>query len=212
MAAAGLPRACLPPPFYFKRKMDKEKFYEVDGGIVVEGMQAADAPVDGGTDSRSATVVGKKLRVCASKTRAQALSLTGANAEVLYFPTDADCIVFGGKEYGAGPYYIRSGLIDGLDPDIILSNLGKPSDLVAAVRARRPIIGWEGTSLNDVNELYPISVRVSSSIIYLTWTEHYRGNRIELHSAVLNFSGDAWTSCKFYDYRFTTGVYTPPAE
>ena len=82
--------------------MDKEKFYEVDGGIVVEGMQAADAPVDGGTDSRSATAVGKKLRVCASKTRAQALSLTGANAEVLYFPTDADCIVFGGKVYWSG--------------------------------------------------------------------------------------------------------------
>lgn len=102
MAAVGLPRACLPPPFYFKRKMDKEKFYEVDGGIVVEGMQPADALSDIGTLPRSSTAVGKKLRVCASKTRAEALSLTGANAEVLYFPTDADCIVFGGKEYGAG--------------------------------------------------------------------------------------------------------------
>lgn len=102
MAAAGLPRACLPPPFYFKRKMDKEKFYEVDGGIVVEGMQAADAPADGGTEPRAGTAVGKKLRVCASKTRSQALSLTGANAEVLYFPTDADCIVFGGKVYWSG--------------------------------------------------------------------------------------------------------------
>lgn len=100
MAAAGVPRACLPPPFYFKRKMDKEKFYEVDGGIVVEGMQAADAPVDG--EPRAGTAVGKKLRVCASKTRAQALGLTGANAEVIYFPTDADCIVFGGKVYWSG--------------------------------------------------------------------------------------------------------------
>ena len=104
MAACRVPRACLPPPFYFKRKMDKEKFYEVDGGIVVEDMPSADAPADGGAEPRAGTAVGKKLRVCASKTRAQALSLTGANAEVLYFPTDADCIVFGGKEYGAQPY------------------------------------------------------------------------------------------------------------
>lgn len=80
--------------------MDKEKFYEVDGGIVVEGMQAADAPVDG--EPRAGTAVGKNLRVCASKTRAQALGLTGANAEVIYFPTDAGCIVFNGKEYCAG--------------------------------------------------------------------------------------------------------------
>lgn len=158
-----------------------------------------------------ASPTGKLLEVYASKTRAQALSLTGANPQALFFPTDAESIVFNGKEYGAGPYYISSVLTDGMDPDIILRNLGKPSDLVAAVRARRPIIGWNGTSLNNVNELYPISVKVLLSIIYLTWTEHYRGNRIELHSAVLSFSGDAWTSCRFYDYRFTTGVYTPPA-
>ena len=92
MAACRVPRACLPPPFYFKRKMDKEKFYEVDGGIVVEDMPSADAPADGGAEPRAGTAVGKKLRVCASKTRAQALSLTGANAEVLYFPPSMTAI------------------------------------------------------------------------------------------------------------------------
>ena len=196
------------------------KDFEKDLGAIIDdaagspstGLPGGTSPETYGVMPLASTAVGKVLEVYASKTRAEALSLTGANPQALFFPTDAESIVFGGKEYGAGPYYIRSGLIDGLDPDIILSNLGKPSDLVAAVRARRPIIGWDGTSLYDVAELYPISVRVSSSIIYLTWTEHYRGNRIELHSAVLNFSGDAWTSCKFYDYRFTTGVYTPPAE
>lgn len=160
----------------------------------------------------ASTAVGKVLEVYASKTRAEALSLTGANPQALFFPTDAESIVFDGKEYGAGPYYIRTGLVDGLSPDIILRNLGKPSDLVAAVRARRPIIGWYGTSINDVNEQCPISIKASSGVIHLVWLEHYRGNRIQSHYAVLNFSDDTWTSCKFYDYRFAAGVYTPPAK
>lgn len=173
--------------------------------------------IDGGFQAQGdavplASPTGKLLEVYASKTRAQALSLTGANPQALFFPTDAESIVFNGKEYGAGPYYIYAGLTDGLDPGIVLQNVGKPSDLSAAVLAGRPVIGWEGTSIYDKKNLYPISIRVSSSIVYLTWMEHYRGNRIELHSALLNYTGDEWTSCKLYDYRFTAGVYTPPAE
>lgn len=47
-----------------------------------------------------ASPTGKLIEVYASKTRAQALSLTGANPQALFFPTDADSIVFNGKEYG----------------------------------------------------------------------------------------------------------------
>lgn len=159
-----------------------------------------------------ASPTGKLLEVYASKTRAQALSLTGANPQALFFPTDAESIVFNGKEYGVAPYYVDTALTDGMSVDLVLSRVGKPSDLSAAVLAGRPVIGWFGTSIYEKTELYPISVKVSSSIVYLTWTEHYRGNRIELHSAVLNYTGENWTSCKLYEYRFSEGIYTPPAE
>lgn len=62
--------------------------------------------IDGGFQAQGdavplASPTGKLLEVYASKTRAQALSLTGANPQALFFPTDADSIVFNGKEYGA---------------------------------------------------------------------------------------------------------------
>ena len=180
-----------------------------EGSLQVNG-NTADIP--SGVIPLASTAVGQKLKVYASKTRAEALSLTGANPQALFFPTDAESIVFNGKEYGAGPYYVDTALINGLSMDLVLRRVGKPSDLSAAVLAGRPVIGWYGTSIYEKKELYPISVKVSSSIVYLTWTEHYRGDRIELHSAVLNYTGDEWTSCKLYDYRFTAGVYTPPAE
>lgn len=180
-----------------------------EGSLQVNG-NTADIP--SGVIPLASTAVGQRLKVYASKTRAQALSLTGANPQALFFPTDAESIVFNGKEYVAGPYYVDTSLTNGLSVDLVLRRVGKPSDLSAAVLAGRPIIGWYGTSIYEKKELYPISVNVSSSIIYLTWTEHYRGDRIELHSAVLNYTGDKWTSCKLYDYRFTAGVYTPPAE
>lgn len=180
-----------------------------EGSLQVNG-NTADIP--SGVIPLASTAVGQKLKVYASKTRAEALSLTGANPQALFFPTDAESIVFNGKEYGAGPYYVNTALTNDLSVDLVLRRVGKPSDLSAAVLAGRPVIGWYGTSIYEKKELYPISVNVSSSIVYLTWTEHYRGNRIELHSAVLNYTGDEWTSCKLYDYRFTAGVYTPPAE
>lgn len=180
-----------------------------EGSLQVNG-NTADIP--SGVIPLASTAVGQKLKVYASKTRAQALSLTGANPQALFFPTDAESIVFNGKEYVAGPYYVDTALMNGLSVDLVLRRVGKPSDLSAAVLAGRPVIGWYGTSIYEKKELYPISVNVSSSIVYLTWTEHYRGDRIELHSAVLNYTGDEWTSCKLYDYRFTAGVYTPPAE
>lgn len=180
-----------------------------EGSLQVNG-NTADIP--SGVIPLASTAVGQKLKVYASKTRAEALSLTGANPQALFFPTDAESIVFNGKEYGVAPYYVDTALTDGMSVDLVLSRVGKPSDLSAAVLAGRPVIGWYGTSIYEKKELYPISVKVSSSIVYLTWTEHYRGNRIELHSAVLNYTGDEWTSCKLYDYRFTAGVYTPPAE
>lgn len=180
-----------------------------EGSLQVNG-NTADIP--SGVIPLASTAVGQKLKVYASKTRAQALSLTGANPQALFFPTDVESIVFNGKEYGVAPYYVDTALADGMNVDLMLSRVGKPSDLSAAVLAGRPVIGWYGMSIYEKTELYPISVKVSSSIVYLTWTEHYRGNRIELHSAVLNYTGDEWTSCKLYDYRFTAGVYTPPAE
>lgn len=180
-----------------------------EGSLQVNG-NTADIP--SGVIPLASTAVGQKLKVYASKTRAQALSLTGANPQALFFPTDAESIVFNGKEYGVAPYYVDTALTDGMSVDLVLRRVGKPSDLSAAVLAGRPVIGWYGTSIYEKTGLYPISVKVSSSIVYLTWTEHYRGNRIELHSAVLNYTGENWTSCKLYDYRFTAGVYTPPAE
>lgn len=180
-----------------------------EGSLQVNG-NTADIP--SGVIPLASTAVGQKLKVYASKTRAEALSLTGVNPQALFFPTDAESIVFNGKEYGAGPYYVNTSLTNGLSVDLVLRRVGKPSDLSAAVLAGRPVIGWYGTSIYEKKELYPISVKVSSSIVYLTWTEHYRGNRIELHSAVLDYTGDEWTSCKLYDYRFTAGAYTPPAE
>lgn len=180
-----------------------------EGSLQVNG-NTADIP--SGVIPLASTAVGQKLKVYASKTRAEALSLTGANPQALFFPTDAESIVFNGKEYGVGPYYVDTALTNDLSVDLVLRRVGKPSDLFAAVLAGRPVIGWYGTNIYEKKELYPISVNVSLSIVYLTWTEHYRGNRIELHSAVLNYTGDEWTSCKLYNYRFTAGVYTPPAE
>lgn len=180
-----------------------------EGSLQVNG-NTADIP--SGVIPLASTAVGQKLKVYASKTRAEALSLTGANPQALFFPTDAESIVFNGKEYGVAPYYVDTALVDDMSVDLVLRRVGKPSDLSAAVLAGRPVIGWYGTSIYEKTELYPISVKVSSGIVYLTWTEHYRGNRIELHSAVLNYTGENWTSCKLYDYRFTAGVYTPPAE
>lgn len=188
---------------------DVRKNLPDEGSLQVNG-NTADIP--SGVIPLASTAVGQKLRVYASKTRAQALSLTGANPQALFFPTDAESIVFNGKEYGAEPYYVDTMLTNDLSVDLVLRRVGKPSDLSAAVLAGRPVIGWFGTSIYEKKELYPISVKVSPSIVYLTWTEHYRGNRIELRSAVLNYTGDEWTSCKLYDYRFTAGVYTPPAE
>lgn len=174
-----------------------------EGSLQVNG-NTADIP--SGVIPLASTAVGQKLKVYASKTRAEALSLTGANPQALFFPTDAESIVFNGKEYGAEPYYVNTTLMNDLSMDLVLRRVGKPSDLSAAVLAGRPIIGWY-----EKKELYPISVKISSGIVYLTWTEHYRGNRVELHSVVLNYTGDEWTSCTLYDYRFTAGVYTPPA-
>ena len=58
----------------------------------------------GGIVPLASSPTGKILEVYASKTRAQALSLTGSNPQALFFATDSDCIVFNGKEYGAQPY------------------------------------------------------------------------------------------------------------
>lgn len=188
---------------------------QVNGGIAdspLAGLSDSTSPEASGMTPLASSAAGRKLEVYASKTRAQALSLTGANPQALFFPTDADSIVFNGKEYGVAPYYVDTALTDGMSVDLVLSRVGKPSDLSAAVLAGRPVIGWYGTSIYEKTELYPISVKVSSSIVYLTWTEHYRGNRIELHSAVLNYTGENWTSCKLYEYRFSEGIYTPPAE
>lgn len=61
-----------------------------------------------------ASPTGKLIEVYASKTRAQALSLTGANPQALFFPTDADSIIFNGKEYGvSGTSDLKS--INGVD-------------------------------------------------------------------------------------------------
>ena len=56
----------------------------------------------GGSVPLAASPTGKILEVDASKTRAQALSLTGSNPQALFFATDSDCIVFNGKVYWSG--------------------------------------------------------------------------------------------------------------
>ena len=56
----------------------------------------------GGIVPLASSPTGKILEVYASKTRAQALSLTGSNPQALFFATDSDCIVFNGKVYWSG--------------------------------------------------------------------------------------------------------------
>ena len=56
----------------------------------------------GGLDPLATSPSRMILEVYASKTRAQALSLTGSNPQALFFATDSDCIVFNGKVYWSG--------------------------------------------------------------------------------------------------------------
>ena len=159
-----------------------------------------------------ASPTGKLLEVYASKTRAQALSLTGANPQALFFPTDAESIVFNGKEYVAGPYLVCLNVNENSTSDTLLVRFGKPSDLVAAVRARRPFLGWDG-SLDKVTHSVPVSVEVSDTTVYMMWMEHYRTSRMQLVHLYASYSGDTWGQVTQYnEYRFSEGIYTPPAE
>jgi hypothetical protein len=159
-----------------------------------------------------ASPTGKLLEVYASKTRAQALSLTGANPQALFFPTDAESIVFNGKEYGAGPYLVCLNVNENSSSEELLIRFGKPSDLVAAVRARRPFLGWDG-SLDKVTHSVPVSVEVSDTTVYMMWMEHYRTSRMQLVHLYASYSGDTWGQVTQYnEYRFSEGIYTPPAE
>lgn len=180
-----------------------------EGSLQVNG-NTADIP--SGVIPLASTAVGQKLKVYASKTRAQALSLTGANPQALFFPTDAESIVFNGKEYGAGPYLVCLNVNENSSSDTLLVRFGKPSDLVAAVRARRPFLGWDGP-LDKVTHSVPVSVEVSDSTVYMMWMEHYRTSRMQLVHLYASYSGDTWGQVTQYnEYRFTAGVYTPPAE
>lgn len=180
-----------------------------EGSLQVNG-NTADIP--SGVIPLASTAVGQKLKVYASKTRAQALSLTGANPQALFFPTDAESIVFNGKEYGAGPYLVCLNVNENSSSDTLLVRFGKPSDLVAAVRARRPFLGWDGP-LDKVTHSVPVSVEVSDSTVYMMWMEHYRTSRMQLVHLYASYSGDTWGQVTQYnEYRFSEGIYTPPAE
>lgn len=180
-----------------------------EGSLQVNG-NTADIP--SGVIPLASTAVGQKLKVYASKTRAQALSLTGANPQALFFPTDAESIVFNGKEYGAGPYLVCLNVNENSSSDTLLVRFGKPSDLVAAVRARRPFLGWDG-SLDKVTHSVPVSVEVSDSTVYMMWMEHYRTSHMQLVHLYASYSGDTWGQVTQYnEYRFSEGIYTPPAE
>lgn len=180
-----------------------------EGSLQVNG-NTADIP--SGVIPLASTAVGQKLKVYASKTRAQALSLTGANPQALFFPTDAESIVFNRKEYGAGPYLVCLNVNENSSSDMLLVRFGKPSDLVAAVRARRPFLGWDG-SLDKVTHSVPVSVEVSDSTVYMMWMEHYRTSRMQLVHLYASYSGDTWGQVTQYNkYRFSEGIYTPPAE
>lgn len=184
-----------------------------EGSLQVNG-NTADIP--SGVIPLASTAVGQKLKVYASKTRAQALSLTGANPQALFFPTDAESIVFNGKEYGkeygAGPYLVCLNANKNSSSDTLLVRFGKPSDLVAAVRARRPFLGWDGP-LDKVTHSVPVSVEVSDSTVCMTWMEHYRTSRMQLVHLYASYSGDTWGQVTQYnEYRFSEGIYTPPAE
>lgn len=48
-------------------------------------------------DERAASPVGQRLRVCASKTEAEALELTKTNSNILYFSSDTNTIIFNGS-------------------------------------------------------------------------------------------------------------------
>ncbi|WP_443689011.1 hypothetical protein [Paraprevotella xylaniphila] len=166
----------------------------------------------GGIVPLASSPTGKILEVYASKTRAQALSLTGSNPQALFFATDSDCIVFNGKEYVAGPYLVCLNVNENSSSDTLLVRFGKPSDLVAAVRARRPFLGWDG-SLDKVTHSVPVSVEVSDSTVYMMWMEHYRTSRMQLVHLYASYSGDTWGQVTQYnEYRFSEGIYTPPAE
>lgn len=180
-----------------------------EGSLQVNG-NTADIP--SGVIPLASTAVGQKLKVYASKTRAQALSLTGANPQALFFPTDAESIVFNGKEYGAGPYLVCLNANENSSSDTLLVRFGKPSDLVAAVRARRPFLGWDGP-LDKVTHSVPVSVEVSDSTVHMMWMEHYSTSRMQLVHLYASYSGDTWGQVTQYnEYRFSEGIYTPPAE
>lgn len=200
------------------------KDFEIDSEIIIDDVRGNlpdegslqvngnNADIPSGVIPLASTAVGQKLKVYASKTRAQALSLTGANPQELFFPTDAESIVFNGKEYGAGPYLVCLNVNENSTSDTLLVRFGKPSDLVAAVRARRPFLGWDG-SLDKVTHSVPVSVEVSDSTVYMMWMEHYRTSRMQLVHLYASYSGDTWGQVTQYnEYRFSEGIYTPPAE
>ena len=114
--------------------------------------------IDGGFQAQGdavplASPMGKLLEVYASKTRAQALSLTGANPQALFFPTDAESIVFNGKEYGvSGTSDLIS--INGVDTNYMPARIdfcAKCDSDVAASTKEITLLSKDGKTFSNQN-------------------------------------------------------------
>lgn len=147
-----------------------------EGSLQVNG-NTADIP--SGVIPLASTAVGQKLKVYASKTRAQALSLTGANPQALFFPTDAESIIFNGKEYGvSGTSDLKS--INGVDTNYMPARIDFCAICTSAADSSTKeidLLSKDGKSWANTN--YP-------RILFVKFTE---GNTYQGRTVYLSING-----------------------
>lgn len=144
---------------------------------------------------------GQKLYVNNSQTLASALALTSSNPGTIYFPTDAQSIVFNGKAY-SGDYHI--GAIEKIttssSASTLLSILGSPAALVKAidncVEITANYVGNDNVTKLRVRMGFVIH-NPTSKMIRLSWLWWGNVKQMELYYA----SDTAWSKCSSLSTR-----------
>ena len=143
------------------------------------------------TATARALATGGRLEIYASKTLEEARALTAQKPSAIIFPTDADCIVFNGREYGAAIRVVDAyALRTGMGAAEVEACVGKPYPMMQDVLDGRAFVSAPGAYVS-----HPLSVTLNSGEIALTWLGDGGAGRVRVCRAALKTAGGEWTGC-----------------
>lgn len=143
----------------------------------------------------ASTAKGKSFGVNVSLNKTTALQNSkGSYPNILYFPTNEDCIIFNGREYTfKPPFIIKEIKTSSLPEDTNLANYlgGPPSAIINALNDERPIFMKSSTAM------IPVTIfKAGSSAINLKWISASGSTstlKFETVTITINSSADTYT-------------------